>query len=207
MKLEDVKELIDLGRWAVYRAFKGEELSVPEYLKEKYSKPMGVFTTIKSYPEGKLRGCIGIPLPLYPLWYGVIYSSLQAAFNDPRFTPLQPEEFDKVTWELSLLTPPEEVKAPKERLPELIEIGRDGLIVELGQRKGLLLPQVPIEQGWNAEEFLSYTCIKAGLPPDCWKWNETKVYRFSGEVFKEKEPFGEVVKEELKKPSASSNYF
>ncbi len=197
MKSEHIRELIDLGRSAVYKAFKGEEISVPNILKEKYSEPMGVFTTIKTFPECKLRGCIGIPLPVYPLWYGTIYTSLQAAFNDPRFTPLKPDEFDKVIWELSLLTPPEEIKSSKKEVPNLIEIGKHGLIVEYGDKKGLLLPQVPVEQGWNAEEFLSYTCLKAGLPPDCWRWKETKIYRFGGEVYKEVEPFGNVVKEEL----------
>ncbi len=197
MKLEEVKELIDLGRSAVLRAFSGKEFNVPQYIKERYSEPKGVFITIKNYPENKLRGCMGLPLPVYPLWYGVIYSSLQAAFNDPRFKSLRPEEFDKVIWEISILSPPEEMRVPKEELPELIELGKHGLIVEFGERKGLLLPQVPIEQGWSAEEFLSYTCLKAGLPPDCWKWKETKIYRFSGKVYKEKEPFGEIIKEEL----------
>ncbi len=197
MKVKDIGRLVQLGREAVYNALQGRELTVPDSVKEKYSERVGVFTTIKSYPDNKLRGCIGVPLPLYPLWYGVVYSSLQAAFNDPRFRPLSLEEFKSVIWEISLLSPPEEIKCQKESIPEYVEIGKHGLIVEYGDRKGLLLPQVPVERKWSAEEFLSYTCLKAGLPPDCWKWDETKVYRFTGEVFKEREPFGEVVKEEL----------
>jgi len=196
MDVKEAKELIRLGREAVEKAFKGEKPEVPPEVREKYGQRMGVFTSIKRYPTNELRGCIGVPLPVYPLWYGVIYSSLQSAFQDPRFEPLRPEELDEVVWELSLLTPPEEVKE-KERLPEVIKVGRDGLVVERGPYKGLLLPQVPVEQGWNAEQFLDYTCLKAGLPPGCWRDPETKVYRFSGEVFKELEPYGQVVRVEL----------
>ncbi|RUM29542.1 MAG: TIGR00296 family protein [Aquifex sp.] len=194
----DIRELIHLGRFAVWNAFEGKEISIPEHLKEKYSQNMGVFTTLKTYPEHNLRGCIGVPLPVYPLWYATVYSSLQAAFQDPRFYPLRKEEFDKVVWEITLLTPPEEIKVPKEELPEVIEIGKDGLIIERGENKGLLLPQVPVEHGWSPIEFLEYTCLKAGLPKDCWKCRDTKVYRFSGEVYQEKEPFGEVEKVILK---------
>ncbi|NPA32755.1 MAG: TIGR00296 family protein [Aquificae bacterium] len=197
MDVKDAKKLIELGRKAVWEAFRGGKLEVPQEIKEAYSQPMGVFTTIERYPQRQLRGCIGVPLPVYPLWYGVIHSSLQAAFNDPRFPPLSPEEFDKVTWELSLLTPPEEIKAPPEERPKHVEVGKHGLIVERGNQSGLLLPQVAVEHRWNPVEFLEYTCLKAGLPRDCWRDPSTKVYRFSGEVFREVEPFGEVVREEL----------
>ena len=78
-----------------------------------------------------------------------------------------------------------------------IEIGRDGLIVEQGFYKGLLLPQVPVEQGWDKEEFLSNTCMKAGLMPDAWFDNSTKISRFSGQIFTEISPGGEIKEKKI----------
>lgn len=198
MLVRDAKELVNIGRNAVWGTFQGRDFKIPEAIKEKYSEHMGVFTTIKTFPNKKLRGCIGVPLPIYPLWYSVIYSSIQAAFKDPRFKPLLPEEFGNIVWELTILNPPEEIKAPKEELPSLIEIGKHGLIVERGNNTGLLLPQVPVEHGLSPLEFLEYTCLKAGLPKNCWKDESTKIYRFTGEVYKEVEPFGNVEKVKLK---------
>ncbi|WP_457601307.1 TIGR00296 family protein [Hydrogenivirga sp.] len=196
LSLEDAKKLIVLGRNAVLGVFAGEEIELPESLKEEFSDKRGVFTTLLTYPDRELRGCIGVPYPVYPLWYGVIYSSVSAAFRDPRFPPLQREELNRVVWELSVLTPPEEV--PKEKLPEAVCVGRDGLIVELGGAKGLLLPQVAPRYGWSPVEFLEHTCLKAGLDRDCWKDPEARVFRFESEVFEEVEPWGEVMKVEGK---------
>ncbi len=188
---EEAKELIRLGRKAVEKAFEGEELTVPEEIKEKFSQKMGVFTTILTYPGKELRGCIGVPYPVYPLWYAVIDSSISAAFKDPRFEPLRPEEFYKVLWELSILTPPQ--KVDKEKLFSEIKVGRDGLIIEKGLTRGLLLPQVPVKYGWDVEEFLDYTCLKAGLPKGCWREEDTNIYKFQAQIFEEKEPLGDVV--------------
>ena len=190
----DIKELIDLGRTAVRKALENKDLTVPEFIKQKYSKKKGVFTTLRTYPENKLRGCMGIFLPVYPLWYAVVYTSILSAFKDPRFGPLKRDEFEKVIWEITLLSEPKEIKTERERIHEEIEIGKDGLIVEWKEHKGLLLPQVPLEYGWSAKEFLDYTCIKAGLPKGCWKNKDVKVYKFKGEVYAEKEPFGQVIK-------------
>ncbi len=192
MDVKDVRELISLGRKAVESILNEEEFRVPEEIKNKYSQKVGVFTSLKKHPSGELRGCIGVPLPLYPLWYGVVYSSVQSAFGDPRFPPVGKEELDSLRWELSLLSPPEELKEERSELPKKIEVGRDGLIVEYRERSGLLLPQVPLEHGWDAETFLDYTCLKAGLPPGCWRDPSVKVYRFRGEVYEEVEPRGEV---------------
>ena len=96
------------------------------------------------------------------------------------------------------MTPPQliEVENPADYVKH-IEVGRDGLIAERGFWRGLLLPQVPVEYGWDAGQFLSQTCVKAGLPPDAWMDGETKIYRFQGEVFSETEPYGEVKRIEL----------
>jgi len=108
------------------------------------------------------------------------------------------DELDHVVFEVSVLTPPEPIKVenPSE-YPSKIKIGRDGLIVERGFFKGLLLPQVPVEWRWDEEEFLCQCCMKAGLPPDCWLVKETKIYRFQAIIFEELSPKGEIVRKEL----------
>jgi len=194
LSLEEAKDLIFVGRNAVLSVFRGKELTIPEGLKERFSQKRGVFTTLLTYPERRLRGCIGVPLPIHPLWYAVIHSSVSAAFKDPRFPPLREEELNNVLWELSILTPPQEVS--KKNLPYEICVGRDGLIVELGTAKGLLLPQVAPRYGWNSVEFLEHTCLKAGLDRNCWKDPDAKIFRFESEVFEEVEPWGEVVRVE-----------
>lgn len=193
---DDAKVLINLARSAIEKALKGKNINVPQWVREKYSQPAGVFVTLKK--GGRLRGCIGLPYPVLPLWKATVHAALGAAFEDPRFPPLQSEEeLNNTTFELTILTPPRELKVEDKRLlPQLIKVGRDGLIVEAMGRSGLLLPQVPIEQGWDSVTFLAHTCLKAGLPPDCWLWDKTKVKTFQGLVFEELSPRGEVVKRE-----------
>ncbi len=189
---KDMTDLIRLGRRAVISVFSGEDLEVEDSLKERFSQKRGVFVTLLTFPERDLRGCVGIPYPLYPLWRGVIEASIGAAFRDPRFDPVRREDLDRIVWEVSLLTPPEEV--PKDRIEEEVRIGRDGLLVEKGRSRGLLLPQVPVRYGWDLEEFLRNTCLKAGLGPDCWRGEDVKIYRFQTEVHEEVRPWGEVRK-------------
>lgn len=161
-------------------------------LDELFNQERGVFVTIHTHPAHRLRGCIGIPQPVMSLKKAIIESAVSAT-RDPRFPPMQENEFDNVIMEVTILTKPEviEVNHPEEYLDD-IEIGRDGLIVEQGFYKGLLLPQVPVEQEWDKEEFLSQTCMKAGLLPDAWLEKNTKIYRFSGQIFTEIEPRGEI---------------
>lgn len=187
---EEAKELILIGRRSVLSVFEGVNLEVPKELKDKFSQKRGVFTTLLTFPDKALRGCVGVPYSVYPLWRAVISSSISASFRDPRFPPLKKEELDSVIWELSLLTEPEEVD--KESLPGAIRVGLDGLIVEESSRRGLLLPQVAVRYGWSPEEFLSFTCLKAGLERDCWRRKDVKIYRFQSEIFEEVEPWGEV---------------
>lgn len=133
-----------------------------------------------------------------PLIEALIDSAISAATRDPRFPPLNLEELPEVEVEVSVLTKPEilKVKHPKE-YPGLIVIGRDGLIVECGANAGLLLPQVPVEWNWDPEEFLSNTCIKAGLTLDSWLDRRVCVRRFSAQVFSERRPNGEVEERKL----------
>jgi uncharacterized protein (TIGR00296 family) len=165
-----------------------------------FQEKQGVFVTLHTYPEHDLRGCIGIPLPVMMLSDAIVESA-QSATQDPRFSPLAAQELEKVIIELTVLTKPEliKVKEPKEYLSH-ITIGRDGLIVEQGFYKGLLLPQVPVEQGWDIEEFLSYTCTKASLPPDAWFEKTTKISKFSGQIFTEEKPNGPVKEKTLDGP-------
>jgi AmmeMemoRadiSam system protein A len=135
----------------------------------------GAFVTIRK--KGQLRGCIGYPEPERPLLDVVEHCAVSAAISDPRFPPLTAAEWDDVDLELSVLGPIE----PVDHISEVV-IGRDGLIVEFGRRRGLLLPQVAVEWKWNAEEFAAQTCIKAGLPPDAWQ-KGAKLFKFEAEVF------------------------
>ncbi len=162
-----------------------------------FTEKQGTFVTLHTFPEHDLRGCIGIPLPVIPLKEAII-DAAKSATRDPRFPPLKENEVNKVIIEVTILTKPELIKAGKpQEYVSSIEIGRDGLIVEQGFYKGLLLPQVPVEQGWDKEEFLSHTCMKAGLLPDAWFDENIKIFKFSGQIFTEIEPNGKIKEKDL----------
>lgn len=194
--LEDGKIFIKIAREVIENYLKNKEIIFPETIK-KYEEKRGVFTTIKKYKNNELRGCIGFPYPVYPLWKALVLSAISAATEDPRFKPLELKELDEIIIEINILSEPELIKVNSpEEYPEKIKIGRDGLIVKYGIFSGLLLPEVPVEEKWNETEFLSYTCLKAGLPPNAWLKLPVKIYRFSSQIFREKYPKGEV--EEVK---------
>jgi hypothetical protein len=203
LSLEEGKFLIQLARRAVNEKLeKGKTIHPPKETPKKLFEQCGVFVTINSLRNGEkeLRGCIGYPYPTSPLVDAVIDSAINAATQDPRFYPLTLKELSKVVFEVSVLTPPApvEVKNPKEYLNK-IKVGEDGLIVERGYCRGLLLPQVPIEWGWCEEEFLCQCCIKAGLPPDSWLTKDAKIYKFKAIIFEEETPLGEVKRVNLSK--------
>lgn len=157
-----------------------------------FDEKLGVFVTIHSYPNNSLRGCIGIPEPILPLKRAIIDSS-RSATRDPRFPQLGVSELENIKVEVTVLSKPEIIKVSKHKdYFSEIKIGGDGLIVEQGFFKGLLLPQVPVEQNWDVEDFLSNTCMKAGLLPDAWVDENTKIYKFSGQIFTEITPRGEI---------------
>jgi hypothetical protein len=203
LNLEEGKFLIKLARSAVNEKLeKGKTVQPPKETPKKLFEHCGVFVTINSLRGGEkeLRGCIGYPYPTNPLVEAVIDSAINAATQDPRFYPLTLKELSKVVFEVSVLTPPEhvEVKNPKEYLSK-IKVGEDGLIVERGHCRGLLLPQVPIEWGWCEEEFLCQCCVKAGVPPDSWLTKDAKIYKFKAIIFEEETPLGEVKRLNLSK--------
>jgi uncharacterized protein (TIGR00296 family) len=196
--LEDGKFAVRTARRFVEAAVSGSELNVDE-VPEIFHQKSGVFVTINTHPKHDLRGCIGYIEPMFPLIEALQRASKSAALEDPRFPPVKKEELDGVVIEVSLLTPPEliKVKKPKHYVKE-VEIGKDGLIVEKGYRKGLLLPQVPVEWKWKVDEYLSHTCMKAGLLPDAWLEEGTKIFKFSAEIFSEVKPHGVIVEKRLK---------
>jgi len=196
LSLEEGKFLIELARSAVKEYLKTRNyVKPPENTPKKLFEQCGVFVTINKLRHGQkeLRGCIGYPYPTNPLVEAVIDSAINSATQDPRFYPLSLSELGEVVFEISVLTPPEvvEVKKPEEYVTK-IKVGEDGLIVEKGIFKGLLLPQVPVEWGWREEEFLCQCCIKAGVPPDSWLTKGTKIYKFNAIIFEEETPQGEV---------------
>ena len=156
----------------------------------------GVFVTISK--QNSLRGCIGFPLPVKKLSDGLVDAAIAAATEDNRFSPVDIDELDKIVFEVTVLTVPVEINVENSReYLSIIKTGRDGLIADNGYTSGLLLPQVPVEYGWNVEEFLNHTCEKAGLEQEAWKDRSTKISRFEGVIFKEESPNGPVIRESI----------
>ncbi|MEM2208222.1 MAG: TIGR00296 family protein [Sulfolobales archaeon] len=157
------------------------------------------FTTIRRISEGeyRLRGCIGYLSPVEPLIKNVITTALAAALEDPRFEPVSADELDQLVFEVSVLSVPRDMESTgRERAREVV-IGRDGLVAEYRVYKGVLLPEVPIEYCWDEETFLSETCVKAGMSPDCWLSEKVRIKKFTARVFKETSPRGSVVELDL----------
>ena len=173
----------------------GNRMKLEPDLEKKFAFNSGVFVTLNN-PEG-LRGCIGFPMPDKKLSRAIVDGAIAAATEDPRFSPVTMKELDNIVFEVTVLTPPVEIDVsdPMEYLSK-IKVGRDGLIIRHSFSSGLLLPQVPVEYGWNVEEFLQHTCEKAGLVRDTWKNESVKIEKFEGIIFKEETPNGTIVREE-----------
>ncbi len=181
---EEGQLLINIARENINSYIVGEDYSPDMELPEIFNEKLGVFVTL-SY-NGKLRGCIGYPEPYMQLIEGVLDVSIAAAFEDPRFNPISKEEFDLTKIEISVLTKPELVEINSyEDYFSLLEIGRDGLIIENSHHRGLLLPQVPLEWNWDIKDYLENLCYKAGLHKDAWKEEKTKIYSFQAQIFEE----------------------
>ena len=188
----DGKELVIMARTVVTELLKNNLKISDSKFDSKFDFKSGVFVTLNK--KNSLRGCIGYPTPIKKLSNGLIDAAIAAATEDPRFPPVNPNELDDVTFEVTVLTPPIEIKVnnPQEYL-SIIKVGRDGIIVENSFTSGLLLPQVAKEYDWNVEEFLCHTCEKAGLDKNAWKVNSTKISKFEGIIFKEELPHGDIV--------------
>jgi hypothetical protein len=190
---KDGEILVKTARKVVSEFLKSNnKMKLDSEFEKSFSFNSGVFVTLND-PSG-LRGCIGFPLPDKKLYNALEDAAIAAATEDPRFPKVSSEELDQITFEVTVLTPPEEIKVEDPlNYPSNIQVGTDGLIVKFGFSSGLLLPQVPIEYSWNAEEFLGHTCEKAGLQNDIWKNSQIKVLKFQGVIFKEESSNGKVV--------------
>lgn len=143
-----------------------------------FNERCGIFVTLKKH--GELRGCIGFVKGVEPLSQAIQEMAIAAATHDPRFPPVEAEELSEIHIEISVLSPMVEVKEISE-----IKIGRDGLMLMKGRHSGLLLPQVPVEWGWEVDEFLDNLCLKAGLPPGSHLSKDAKLLKFSARIFAE----------------------
>ena len=148
-----------------------------------FNEKRGVFVTLTK--AGQLRGCIGFPYPVIPLGDAIEDAAVAAATGDPRFPTVRKEELASVRLEVTILTVPFPVEGDPAKRSEKIEVGRHGLIVRGRGTSGLLLPQVATEYGWDSMTFLEHTCIKAGLPEQCWTQANIEVLTFEGQIFSE----------------------
>jgi uncharacterized protein (TIGR00296 family) len=190
LTLAEGKIAIRLARDAI-TSFTENKIKIrPNDLPPVFSENHGVFVTL--HKNGELRGCIGYPLPVLPLGFAIVDSAINACSCDPRFQCVKPNELNHIILEVTILTKPEPYHIPKTLLPGTIRIGKDGLIVSKGSRSGLLLPQVAPEWGFDALDFLSHTCLKAGLPPDAWLDEDTEVQHFEAQIFAEIEESSEI---------------
>jgi uncharacterized protein len=182
---------VRLARAAVASALgAAAEAPTPGAIPPRFGERRGVFVSWYEHPGRRLRGCVGYPQPVLSLAEGVREAAVAAALEDPRFPPVTAPELPSLVAEVSVLTPFESVGLADR--PGAVRVGRHGLVVESGRYRGLLLPQVAPEQGWDAEQLLAGTCEKAGLEPGSWRLAQVAVYRFEAEVFRERSPGGPV---------------
>lgn len=187
LSLKEQEFLLSLARQTIAARLHGRplpEARAPEEFgtDSPVRQVQGVFVTLTE--RGRLRGCIGSITGTEPLVEGVSHQALHSAFEDPRFPPMTPRELDGVHIEISVLTPPVEVRGPEE-----IVVGRHGVFIEKHGYRAVFLPQVATEQGWDRETLLRQLCRKAGLKPDDWKSGATFEV-FEAQIFEEKEQNG-----------------
>lgn len=179
LKEEDQRELLRIAREVIESHLRREDTRPIRSLLPNLRHAVGAFVSL--HRQGHLRGCIGHLYSDKPLFETVKEVAIAAATQDFRFRPVALEEMREVDIEISVLSPFREVNNLEE-----IKVGKHGLLIGQGSRRGLLLPQVATEYGWSREEFLSHTCLKAGLSPEAWKDPEVKIELFTAQVFGEK---------------------
>jgi len=172
--------LLKLARGTIESKFIGLSPDLELYTDDIYNEKRGAFVTL--HKEGQLRGCIGYIIAYKSLKETISEMALAAAFRDPRFEPLRREELSQIDIEISVLSE----MIPIENASEIV-IGRDGLLIEHFYGHGVLLPQVATEYGWDVKTYLKQLCFKAGLSAEAWKDKEARLFRFTAEVFGEKD--------------------
>lgn len=170
--------LLKCARITIENKFKTPKKLLPEPT-DTLQEYCGAFVTL--HRKGKLRGCIGNMTGIKPLYETIIQMAESSAFHDPRFTPVSADEVEELDIEISVLTPLREIEDVEE-----IEVGKHGIYMQRGHRSGVLLPQVAGEQGWDKHTFLEHTCMKAGMPADCWRDPKMKISVFEAIIFGEK---------------------
>ena len=202
---EEGEFLVKLARESLEtRLNTGSEMVPPEECPfPKLLERSGVFVTLRKHDQPvdeSLRGCIGMIEARESLLLGVIHMAIAAGLEDPRFPEVRASELDHLVFEITAMTVPKLITAKDpEAIKNSIKIGRDGLIMEHGRQRGLLLPQVPVEYDWDVATFLKHTCNKSWLADDAWKHKDTKIYAFQGEIFEEEEPRGKIMRKVITK--------
>lgn len=176
---KEKEELLKIARRTLESYLKDRSMPSFDSLSENLLTPQGAFVSL--HKEDDLRGCIGRFESPDALFKTVQIMAIAAATEDPRFHSVMSEELSEIDIEISALSPRQQVASLDE-----IEVGKHGIQISKGINRGVLLPQVAVDQKWNREEFLTHTCIKAGLPPDAWTQEDIKIEIFSAEVFSEK---------------------
>lgn len=175
LSIEEKKELLRLARSSITQFIKEEKVLNYETQSSILLSKKGAFVTLKK--DGHLRGCTGYIEPVLPLYQTIIRASIFAACRDPRFPPVSVDELEELEIEISILTPLKKIQTPR-----LVEVGKHGLVISKGNKRGLLLPQVPVENHWSRETFLQQACLKAGLPENAWKTG-ADIFIFEAVVF------------------------
>jgi len=177
---QEQKSLLRIARGTLESYIRTGKIPEAKPLTPRLSEKRGAFVTL--HERGELRGCIGYVEAVKPLYQAVSEMAVAASTEDPRFPPVEVEELDKIDIEITALSPLQPLPSP-----DSVVVGKHGLVIRKGYRSGLLLPQVPVEQGWNREQFLTHTCLKAGLPPNSYKEKDAQLFCFTGQVFGERE--------------------
>ncbi len=175
---EEKRELLHIARKSIEEYVRNGRIPTFNVKNEGIKRKGGAFVTINK--NNNLRGCIGNFYTDKPLYKTVIEMAISAATRDPRFMPLLEDEIDDIEIEISVLSPLKKIDDP-----DIIEVGKHGIYIVKGVYRGVLLPQVATEHGWDRKTFLEHTCLKAGLPKDAWREKDIDIYIFSAQVFRE----------------------
>jgi hypothetical protein len=204
LTLEEGTTLVNLARRSIESHIYARKLNSDVAFQGVLGQPRGIFVTLLDISrEGALRGCVGNPFPDKPLFQQTVQSAIEAASLDPRYNPIKQDDLGRIIVEVTVLSNLNVVDATTPmKIPGKVVIGRHGILVDGIGSHGLLLPQVAVDEGFDAEEFLSHCCMKGGLLPDAWLEGNVRVSLFEGQVFSEEKPGGRVYERVLLKAGA-----